>query len=411
MKGRKLSPSPQSQKPVALKIGISATEPSGDILGAELISALRQQSDVSIEFYGIGGSLMQSAGLKSLFDIEALAVIGPAAIIAAMPKGYRLAKKLVEHLVAADIDALIIIDSPEFNQPVARWLRGRNSELPIFNLVAPTVWAWRSWRARKMKPYINEVLAVLPFEPRVFSELGGPPCTFVGHPAIDRARRNTMSAEEFRQKYSICGDQPMLLFLPGSRRGEILRHMAIFAEAVKGFSGAVGGVQIVMPIIPHMKAEVSSQLQGLQLDVLLIEEEGDKWGAFRAADLALAASGTVSLELTATQTPMVVAYRLDVIASFINRFPSLFRWLIDIPSVVLPNLIMRDNVVAEFLDRDCNPEALSSALVELYQSDEIREKQREFLSRAAIKVGSEDRCETAQRAARIIIKHLNLQKN
>jgi lipid-A-disaccharide synthase len=373
--------------------------------------ALRQRAGTSFEFYGIGGSSMQKAGLESLFDIEELAVIGPAAVIGAIPRGYRLAKKLVRTLMSKNIDALIIIDSPEFNHPVARWLREAKSGLPIFNLVAPTVWAWRSWRARKMKPYIHEVLAVLPFEPRVFAELGGPACTFVGHPAVDRAKRNTMTAQAFRKKYNISDDQVMLLMLPGSRRGEIARHMAIFAEAAKRFTDVVDGVKIVMPVIPHMKAEVSLQLQNLQIDVLQIEDEGDKWGAFRAANLALAASGTVTLELTATHTPMIVGYRVDAIASFIAKFPYLFKWLIDFPSMVLPNLIMGENVVPEFFDRDCHPEALSSALIEIHQSDVIKENQREFLVQAAIKVGCDDPHETAERAAEAILKRLNVQQS
>jgi len=369
--------------------------------------ALRQCADISFEFYGVGGNSMQAAGLNSLFDIEELAVIGPAAIIRAIPRGYRLAKELVSYLVAEKIDTLIIIDSPEFNHPVARWLRADNAGLPIFNLGAPTVWAWRSWRARKMKPYVSEVLAVLPFEPRVFAELGGPVCTFVGHPAVDRARRNAMTAPAFRKKYKISSDKTILLMLPGSRRGEIVRHMEIFAKAVKRFSDVVGDVQIVMPVIPHMKAEVSLQLQNLQIDVLQIEDEGDKWGAFRAANLALAASGTVTLELTATHTPMIVAYRVDAIASFIVRFPYLFKWLIDFPSMVLPNLIMGENIVPEFFDRQCDPQALSSALIEIHQSEAIREKQREFLVQAAIEVGCNDTDETAERAAEVILKRLN----
>ncbi len=373
------------------------------------MTALQKRAGMSFEFYGIGGDSMQKAGLESLFDIEDLAVIGPAAIIGAIPRGYRLAKKLVSVLVSKKIDALIIIDSPEFNHPVARWLRADNSRLPIFNLVAPTVWAWRSWRARKMKPYINEVLAVLPFEPRVFEELGGPVCTFVGHPAVDRAKRNTMTAREFRQKFNLSSDQTVLLMLPGSRRGEIVRHMEIFIAAVKRFSDVVEGVQIVMPVIPHMKAEVSLQLQNLQIDVLQIEEEGDKWGAFRAADLALAASGTVTLELTSTHTPMVVAYRVDAILSFIRRYPNLFKWLIDFPSMVLPNLIMRENTVPEFFDRGCHSEALSSALIEIHQSEAVREKQREFLCQAAIEVGCNDPYETAERAAEAVLKRLNFE--
>ncbi len=366
------------------------------------MSALLQQTGGQIRFCGIGGNAMQSEGLKSLFSIEELAIMGPAAFIAAIPRGYRLAKKLVKYFNEEDIDALIIVDSPEFNHPVARWLRARNEDLPIFNLVAPTVWAWRASRARKMKPYINEVLAVLPFEPQVFAELGGPPCTFVGHPVIDRATHFDMSGDVFRKKYSIGDKQTILVVLPGSRHGEIRRHMAIFSDTVERFSNVADDATIVMPIIPHMKDEVLSQLKQLKLNVLLIEEEEDKWGAFRAADLALAASGTVTLELMATHTPMVVAYRLDRIASFL-------KWLVNVHSVVLPNLIMGENLVPEFIDKECTSTALVSELTRLYQSKEIRDKQCDYLKQAAIKMGSTNQQKTADRAALAIIKRLNLE--
>ena len=385
-----------------MKIGISATEPSGDLLGAELITALNQYSDVSLEFYGVGGNAMQTAGLKSLFNIEQLAVMGPVDFIAAIPRGYRLAKQLTRYLVEKDIDAMIVIDSPEFNHPVARWLRSRKKELPIFDLVAPTVWAWRPWRARKMKPYIDEVLAVLPFEPDVFKKLGGPLCTFIGHPAIDRAKRKNMSSTSFRQKHSISKEQPVLLMLPGSRKGEITRHMAIFSQAVKSYCAQIENVCIVMPVIPHMKNEVSRHLKQLKLKVLLIEDEDEKWGAFRAADLALAASGTVTLELTATHTPMVVAYRVD-------RLAYLLRWLVNVHSVVLPNLIMQKNVVPEFLNKDCTPLALSTALIELYRSDIVRTKQRDFLIEVTNEMGSSTSQETAERAAMVLIERLKLK--
>lgn len=401
-KGVPLNPSISSPKPVALKIGISATEPSGDNLGAELMVALRQQCPQPVEFYGVGGDNMCASGLKSLFSIDELAIIGLAALFAKIPQGYKLAKLLVKHLENHDIDALVIIDSPEFNQPVARWLRAGNTQLPIFNLGAPTVWAWRPWRARKMKPYIDVVLGILPFEPQVYSDLGGPPCTFVGNPAIDRAKDNKMTGKVFRQKYSIPEDRPLLVLLPGSRKGEIKRHMAIFANAVGRFTKAIGDVQVVMPVIPHMKPEIASQLQNIRLDVLQIEDEAEKWGAFRAADLALAASGTVTLELTATHTPMIVAYQLD-------KLGFLIKWMVKVHSVVLPNLIMRKNLIPEFIGKECTAEALASALIELYQSTDLRQQQVEYLKQAASEAGSEDQNPTAIRAANVIINRLNLK--
>jgi len=342
---------------------------------------------------------MQSAGLTSLFDIKQLSVMGAVDFVAAIPRGYRLAKRLVKYLIDEDIDAMIVIDSPEFNHPVARWLRGKIYRLPIIDLVAPTVWAWRPWRARKMKPYIDEVLAVLPFEPDVFQELDGPVCTFVGHPAFDRAKRNSMTRREFRKLHDIPDDQSVLVLLPGSRKSEINRHMAIFSETVMRLSKVVNDLKIVMPIIPHMKKELSFHLQNLPLEVLQIEDEGEKWGAFRSADLALAVSGTVTLELTASLTPMVVAYRLD-------RVARLLRWLVNAPSFVLPNLILQKNIVPEFIHKDCTPETLTTALIELYQSDVIRNKQQNFLKKVTLQMESTARLETAERAANAIISRL-----
>lgn len=382
-----------------MKIGIVATEPSGDALGAELIAALRHQIGPSVEFYGVGGHAMEEAGFKGYFSVDDLAVHGLISFLQAIPRGYRKAKDLVRRLLDEDIQALVIIDSPEFTHPVARWFRAKNNSTPIFDLVAPTVWAWRPGRARKMNAYIDEVLAVLPFEPRVFLELGGPPCTFVGHPAIDRAKRNTMSGIAFREKYSIAPDLPLLVMLPGSRRSEIKRHMSMFAQTVARFSDELGDVQIVMPVIPHMKEAISHQLEILDMDLLQLEDEADKWGAFRAADLALAASGTVTLELTATQTPMVVAYRPDMIVAQLI-------WLLKTHSIVLPNLINGENVIPEFLGNACNPVVLSDALVELFKSSDSRDRQRDYLALAAKKSGNTDQRQTADRAAMTIVERI-----
>lgn len=386
-----------------MKIGIVATEPSGDALGAELIEALRERVGPSAEFVGIGGNAMQATGFNSYFPVEELAVNGFVSFIKAIPRGYGLARELVKLLLADDIQTLILIDSPEFTHPVARWFRAQDGGPPIFDLVAPTVWAWRPWRARKMTRYIDEVLAVLPFEPQVFLELGGPKCTFVGHPAIDRAKRHQMSAEQFRKKYEIANDKPVLVLLPGSRRSEIKRHMAIFARAIEMFSKDVGDVQVVMPTIPHMKQAVMQELENLGpdmgFDILIVESEDEKWGAFRTADLALAASGTVTLELTATHTPMVVGYRIDFIA-------KILKWTLKIHSIVLPNLINGENTVPEFIDEACNSEALCAALTQLYQSSEVRQQQIDYLARAAKESGGTDQHQTADRAALAILSHI-----
>lgn len=383
-----------------MKIGIVATEPSGDALGAELIEALRDQTGSPIEFVGIGGDAMQATGFKSYFPVEKLAVNGFVSFIKAIPRGIRLAKKLVTLLLGDDIQALILIDSPEFTHPVARWFRAQNDAPPIFDLVAPTVWAWRPWRARKMTRYIDEVLAVLPFEPQVFLELGGPKCTFIGHPAIDRAKRHQMSAVEFRKKYGLAADKPVLVLLPGSRRSEIKRHMTVFTQAVARFSKNIGGVQVVMPIVPHMHQTILQQLKNLGPDLgfelLIVENEDDKWGAFRAAELALAASGTITLELTATHTPMVVGYRLDFIA-------TLLKHAMKIHSIVLPNLINGKNIVPEFIAGACTAEALCTALEELHQSPEVRQQQIDYLAKAAKESGGTDPQQTADRAALIIL--------
>src|SRR4029077_3006004 len=205
-----------------------AGEDSGDRLGAALISAIKDRTHGKAAFSGVGGAQMAAEGVPSLFPLGDLAIVGFSSIPAMLSKILRRIQEAADAVIAAKPDVLVIIDSPEFTHRVARRVRARAPGIPIIDYVCPSVWAWRSGRARAMKSYVDHVLALLPFEPKVMRELGGPPCTYVGHPLIEQLDDLRPDAEEARRRRS---DPPLLLVLPGSRGGEIRRMANVFGEA------------------------------------------------------------------------------------------------------------------------------------------------------------------------------------
>src|ERR1700723_3215309 len=214
---------------VARKIFLVATEESGDRLGANLMKVLRQRLGGAVQFEGVGGQSMAREGLASLFPIEELSIIGLAAVAKQLPKILRLIRETTQAVTQASPDILVIIDSPDFTHRVARRVRARDPSIPIVDYVSPSVWAWRSGRARAMCRYVDHVLALLPFEPEEYRRLGGPPCSYVGHPLVEQIDiLRPYPAEQKRRD----GRPPVLLVLPGSRRGEVNHHMAIFGETL-----------------------------------------------------------------------------------------------------------------------------------------------------------------------------------
>ncbi|WP_112664130.1 lipid-A-disaccharide synthase [Microvirga flavescens] len=376
-----------------LKIWIVAGEESGDQLGAKLMRALKQRLGAEhLQFGGVGGHAMGQEGLNSLFPLEEIAVMGISAVIARLPAILRHIKDTADATVAARPDILIIIDSPDFTHRVAKAVRKRAPQIPIVDYVSPSVWAWRPGRAKKMRAYVDHLLALLPFEPEAHRRLGGPPTTYVGHPLIERLNEIRPAAGE---RGAGAGKPLQLLVLPGSRRSEVSRLMEPFGEALALLQArSTRPFEVTIPAVPHLAAEIRARAEAWSVKPTVVEGEAAKWAAFRKADAALAASGTVTLELGLSGVPMVVAYR-------VSKIEEVLKYLIKAPSIVLTNLVLGENVIPELIQWDCTPEKLADALLPLLTDTPERRRQIEAFVKMddLMRIGDE---KPSERAARIV---------
>jgi lipid-A-disaccharide synthase len=384
--------------PRPLKLFLIAGEHSGDALGGKLIEALRAQSRRPLAIQGVGGELMAEQGCPSLFPLSEIAVMSLVDVLPRLPNIWRRIRQSVDAVIAQGPDALVILDSPEFTHQVAKRVRKRAPHIPIIDYVSPSVWAWRPGRARKMRRYVDHILAILPFEPEAHRRLGGPLCSYVGHPLIEKLDwMEKLDAEALRQRLGIAKDRAVLVVLPGSRTSEVKRLMAPFGEALRRLQAEAGPFEIILPAVASVRPLIEQGLKSWSVAPHLVSGEEDKFAAFKLARAALAASGTVTLELALAGTPMVVAYRSDPIAASM-------RFLLIAHSVVLPNLILGENVFPELLNKDCNGEALSEALLPLMRGGPARERQLAGLARVVERVREIDGSPSA-RAAGIVLAY------
>ena len=380
-----------SRAPRRPHVFLVAGEESGDRLGAALIAALRQRSQGRVRFSGVGGAQMAGArrakpvSARRSGDHRLCRHPGEPAENPASASG-----ETADAVIAAKPDVLVIIDSPEFTHRVARRVRARAPEIPIVDYVCPSVWAWRPGRARAMRAYVDHVLALLPFEPAAMQRLGGPACTFVGHPLSERVGDLRPNAEEARRRLA---DPPLLLVLPGSRAGEIRRMAAVFGAAVALVAERAGALEVVVPAVPRLADTVrGGRCSPGRIPARVVTDPGEKDAAFRTARAALTKSGTSTLELAVAGIPMVAAYKVPLFEEMVGRM------LIKVQSVILANLVLGENVVPEFLQRDFTPERLAAALMPLLSDTPERRRQIEAFARLDADHG--DRQGRAQRPRR-----------
>jgi lipid-A-disaccharide synthase len=380
--------------PVGAKIFIIAGEESGDRLGAALMTAIQAQVGGPVEFAGVGGSAMAEHGLLSLFPLAEIAVNGFAAIPARLPRILRRIRETAAAVVAAAPDALVIIDSPDFTHRVARRVRAMAENIPIVDFVSPTVWAWRPGRAAAMRHYVDHVLALLPFEPEAHRRLGGPPCTYVGHPLIEAISVLRPNAREAARRDA---EPPVILVLPGSRASEISRHLATFGAAIGLAQARLDAAEIVLPTVAYLLDRVRNETAAWRPVPRIVVEPAEKWAAFRQARAALAASGTVTLELALAGVPTVIAYKAGIAEELIARA------LITAPMIGLANLVLGEKVMPELLQWQATPKKLSAALVELVGDTPQRRRQCDAFARldAVLEIGA---ASPSARAAAIVIE-------
>jgi lipid-A-disaccharide synthase len=359
-----------SRRDGALTVCIIAAESSGDRLGAALMRALRA-GHPTVRLVGVGGNEMLDEGLDALLPAQHFAFIG-FGLITHLPAIARYIRDVSTAVVAAHPDALVIIDSPDLTHRIARRVRSRSPSLPIIDYVSPSVWAWRPWRARAMRAYIDHVLALLPFEPQAHVRLGGPPCSYVGHPLIEQLDVLRPNASEAARRQA---DPPVVLALPGSRPGEIRRMAAVFGQAMSLLQDRIGAFELVVPTVPLLKDSVHAATADWPIRPRVVVDTAERWAAFRVARAALAKSGTVTLELALAGVPTVAAYKVSLLDEIIARAA------IQVPSVILANLVLGENVVPELLQRACTPAALVDALAPLIVDGPARRSQIEAFAR------------------------------
>ncbi|MBA4788577.1 MAG: lipid-A-disaccharide synthase [Rhizobiales bacterium] len=335
-----------------LDVFVVAGEESGDQLGGALMEGLVRLAPEGMRFRGIGGRRMAASGLQSLYPMDDVTAIGFGQVFAKLPLILRRLSETVDAIVAARPDVLILVDAPDFTHRVAARVRRKLPDLPIVKYVSPTVWAWRPGRAKAMRPHIDLLLALLPFEPEVHARLGGPKTLYVGHPLLERLDELRPNATERARR---AARPSRVLILPGSRRSEIERLAEVFGQAV-GLVAAGREVEFVLPTLPHRLEQVEAAVRHWPVRPRMVVSEAEKYAAFRTARAALAASGTVTLELALAGVPTVAAYKVAWWEAQIAPH------VLTIPSVLLPNLILGENAMTEFLQHDCTAEKLASAL-------------------------------------------------
>ncbi len=368
-------------------------EESGDQLGARAVIALEAATGGEIAFAGLAGERMQAEGLTSLFPLGDIAVMGLINIIKQYPHLYRRGMEVVDDILATKPDLLLIIDSPEFTHAVAKRVRKQRPDLPIINYVSPSVWAWRPGRAKKMARYVDHLLALLPFEVQAHKELGGPPCSYVGHPLIERL-------DVLRPSEGERGplEEPVLLVLPGSRRSEVSRLMVEFGAVVAEAKVRYPNLRVILPAVSHLRGLIEEGLCDWAVKPEIVEGEAAKFAAFRQAHAALAASGTVTLELGLAGIPMVVAYKVDWL---MGRLKFLFK----AHSFVLTNLVLGQNTIPEFLDEEANADILAASLLPLLTDSAERDAQLEALRQLDARMQLPQGTPSGQ-VARIVLEHL-----
>lgn len=381
-----------------LDVFVVAGEASGDVLAAGLMRALAHER-VAVSFRGVGGERMAEAGLASLYPMPDIMAIGLAPILAKLPTILRRLRETVDAITAAPPDVLILIDVPDFNQRVARRVRRRLPYLPIVTYVSPTVWVWRPGRAKAMRPSVDMILALLPFEPEVHRELGGPPCVYVGHPLLAHLDELRPSLEEARARAAV----PLVLALPGSRRQEIRRLGAIFGDALGRVAKQHPDLEIVLPTVPHLIDEVAGATIGWPVQPRIVTAEADKHAAFRRARAALAASGTVTLELALAGVPHVAAYRIPLIEGLLLRAIVRFHPAVKVRSVILANLVLGEAVVPEYLQSECTAANLAYDLSVMLGDSSARRRQELAFKRLDSILGTSGPT-PSERAARAVLE-------
>lgn len=351
-----------------MKVYLIAGEPSGDLLGSRLMRAMLDKCP-NIHFYGIGGESMSREGLRSLFDISDLAVMGLAEVIPSIPLIYKRMRQTIADIVEKKPDVLITIDSWSFCASIHKMLRKKNLKIPQVHYVAPQVWAWKKKRARTMHKYIDHLLTLFPYEPKYFTPYNLE-TTFVGHPVIESSVV-CGNPEEFRRRYNIDDQAKIMAILPGSRKTEVVRLLPVFLETAKRFKEKHPEFCFVIPTVHTVEDMVRKMVAESGLPIFVVNTEEGRYDAFKASEMAIAASGTVALELAMVNVPHIIAYKVAPLTAWFAKH------FLKIQFVNLTNILLGREVVPELLQDDCNVENILYYMEEFLKKGAFYERETE----------------------------------
>jgi lipid-A-disaccharide synthase len=359
---------------------VVAGEPSGDVLGAALIGALRERAGDRLRVAGVGGEAMREAGLASLVPLADLAVMGVAEVL---PRAPLILRRVRETVVAARRlrpDAVVTIDSSGFSWRIAQRLRRGGAGLPLIHYVAPMVWAWRGGRARRMARWYDHLLALLPFEPPYFERVGLS-CTWVGHPVVESGA-DRGDAQRFRAEHGLAAEDVLITALPGSRPGEVARLLPVFGPALHRLAAEIGSLRVAVPSVAPVAAVVAEAVRHWPGRPIVVRRAAEKYDAFAASRAAIAASGSVALELAMARLPMVVAYRLNPLTE------ALLDRVVKVRQVNLVNLLLGQPLVDELLRANCTPDRLAASMLPLVRDERVRDRHRAGYDEAIRRLGA-----------------------
>ncbi len=341
------------------------------------MAALRERTGGTVRFAGVGGERMAAEGLDSLFPMTDIALMGLAEVLPRLPRVLRRIRQTVRAARTLGPDVMVTIDVPSFARRVATGLCDR--PFPLVHYVAPTVWAWRPGRAARLARAVDHLMTLLPFEPLLF-EAAGLPATFVGHPVVESGAGRGDGAR-FRARHGVSSGAPLLCVLPGSRAGEVRRLLPIFGAALGRLAADRPGLRVVVPTVSGVADAVRAATAGWRGRPVVMLGEADKWDAFAASDAALAASGTVSLELALAGVPAVIAYKVSPATAWV------VRRLVRVRYASLVNILHDRTVIPELLQQDCTPDRLAAAVAHLLADPAAGAAQRDAAADVARALG------------------------
>lgn len=384
-----------------LRLMLVAGEPSGDALGAGLIDALKTISAQPIQILGVGGPQMEAQGLKSLCPMSDLAVMGLAQVAPAIPKVLGHIKHTAQEAMSTNLDAIVLIDSSGFTDRVASRLKKRGFTAPIIKYVAPQVWASRPWRVHFLKNYYDHILTLYPFEPPYFEEVGLP-ATFVGHPLTNKDISH-LDPSLFCERHGIMNRRKLICLLPGSRTSEVKSLLPLFRDTIELAQLSNDNLQVVVPTTPNVHDIVEQEVKTWPIRSIITTGDTEKYMAFKTARAALAASGTVSLELAMCGTPSIIAYKVGWLTA------TIFRPLIKTKYLSLINIVADEEIIPEFVQERCHPQLMAANLSKLLSDDEAHKEQRRKMLASFATLRSEGQAPSA-RAAQTVLNIISSAK-